>query len=57
MEIKPKQVTWDQIPKGWYVQPKYDGECNKLIIKNGKARLVRFEGREKTEFYCKANGS
>ena len=51
MEIKPKQVTWDQIPKGWYVQPKYDGECNKLIIKNGKARLVRFEGREKTEFY------
>ena len=51
MEIKPKQVTWDQFPKGWYVQPKYDGECNKLIIKNGKARLVRFEGREKTEFY------
>ena len=51
MEIKPKQITWDQIPKGWYVQPKYDGECNKLIIKNGKARLVRFEGREKTEFY------
>ena len=51
MEIKPKQVTWDQIPKRWYVQPKYDGECNKLIIKNGKARLVRFEGREKTEFY------
>jgi bifunctional non-homologous end joining protein LigD len=51
MEIKPKQVTWDQITKGWYVQPKYDGECNKLIIKNGKARLVRFEGREKTEFY------
>ena len=51
MEIKPKQETWDQIPKGWYVQPKYDGECNKLIIKNGKARLVRFEGREKTEFY------
>ena len=51
MEIKPKQITWDQIPKGWIVEPKYDGECNKLIIKNGKARLVRFEGREKTEFY------
>lgn len=51
MEIKPKQVTWDQIPKGWIVEPKYDGECNKLILKDGKARLVRFEGREKTEFY------
>ena len=51
MEIKPKQITWDQIPKGWIVEPKYDGECNKLIIKNGKARLERFEGRDKTEFY------
>jgi len=51
MEIKPKQITWDQIPKGWIVEPKYDGECNKLILKDGKARLERFEGRDKTEFY------
>ena len=51
MEIKPKQITWDQVPEGWMVQPKYDGECNKLIIKNGKANLQRFEGRSKTEFY------
>ena len=51
MEIKPKQITWDQIPKGWIVEPKYDGECNKLIVKNNKARLERFEGRDKTEFY------
>ena len=51
MEIKPKQITWDQIPEGWMVQPKYDGECNKLIIKNGQANLQRFEGRNKTEFY------
>ena len=35
----------------WLVQPKYDGECNKLIIKNGKASLQRFEGRNKTLFY------
>ena len=51
MEIKPKQITWDQIPEGWMVQPKYDGECNKLIIKDGKASLQRFEGRSKTDFY------
>jgi len=51
MEIKPKQITWAEIPKDWMVQPKYDGECNKLIIKNGKANLQRFEGRNKTEFY------
>ena len=51
MEIKPKQITWAEIPKGWMVQPKYDGECNKLIIKNGKANLQRFEGRNKTLFY------
>ena len=51
MEIKPKQITWAEIPKGWMVQPKYDGECNKLIIKNGQANLQRFEGRNKTEFY------
>tara|TARA_B100000809_G_C14991100_1_gene478048 strand:+ start:45 stop:986 length:942 start_codon:yes stop_codon:yes gene_type:complete len=51
MEIKPKQITWDQIPEGWMVQPKYDGECNKLIIKDGKASLQRFEGHSKTLFY------
>ena len=51
MEIKPKQITWAEIPKDWLVQPKYDGECNKLIIKDGKANLQRFEGRNKTEFY------
>tara|TARA_B100000929_G_scaffold217743_1_gene174408 strand:- start:1766 stop:2692 length:927 start_codon:yes stop_codon:yes gene_type:complete len=51
MEIKPKQITWDQIPEGWMVQPKYDGECNKLIIKDGQANLQRFEGRSKTLFY------
>ena len=56
MEIKPKQITWDKIPKGWYVQPKYDGECCKLIIKDGTVILQRFgdkdkEGRIKTEFY------
>ena len=51
MEIKPKQITWAEIPKGWMVKPKYDGECNKLIIKDGKANLQRFEGRNKTEFY------
>ena len=46
------------------VQPKYDGECNKLIWKDarhelntfqtvqiGKASLQRFEGRNKTLFY------
>ena len=56
MEIKPKQITWDKIPKDWYVQPKYDGECCKLIIKDGTVILQRFgdkdkEGRIKTEFY------
>ena len=51
MEIKPTQITWDQIPEGWMVQPKYDGECNKLIIKDGVANLQRFEGRSKTLFY------
>ena len=63
MEIKPTQITWDQIPEGWMVQPKYDGECNKLIIKklhwtknDGVARLERFgengkKGKDKTEFY------
>lgn len=51
MEIKPTQIIWEQIPEGWMVQPKYDGECNKLIIKNGKASLQRFEGRNKTLFY------
>ena len=51
MEIKPKQIIWDQIPEGWMVQPKYDGECNKLIIKDGKASLQRFEGHSKTLFY------
>ena len=51
MEIKPTQITWNQIPKDCMVQPKYDGECNKLIIKNGKANLQRFEGRNKTLFY------
>ena len=56
MEIKPKQITWDKIPKHWYVQPKYDGECCKLIIKDGTVILQRFgdkdkEGRIKTEFY------
>ena len=51
MEIKPKQIKWDQIPEGWMVQPKYDGECNKLIIKDGTANLQRFEGRSKTDFY------
>ena len=56
MEIKPKQIKWDQIPEGWMVQPKYDGECNKLIIKDGQARLERFgengkKGKDKTEFY------
>ena len=56
MEIKPKQITWDKIPKGWYVQPKYDGECCKLIIHHGFATLQRFgkdgeAGRIKTEFY------
>ena len=51
MEIKPTQITWDQIPKDWMVQPKYDGECNKLIIKDGTANLQRFEGRSKTDFY------
>ena len=51
MEIKPKQIAWDQIPEGWMVQPKYDGECNKLIIKDGQANLQRFEGRSKTDFY------
>ena len=55
MEIKPKQIAWNEIPKDWLVQPKYDGECNKLIWKDarhelntfqtaqvGKARLQRF---------------
>ena len=57
MEIKPKQITWAEIPKGWMVQPKYDGECNKLIIDrthNQEAvavNLQRFEGRSKTDFY------
>jgi len=51
MEIKPTQITWDQIPKDWMVQPKYDGECNKLIIKDGTVNLQRFEGRSKTDFY------
>ena len=51
MEIKPKQITWEQIPEGWMVQPKYDGECNKLIIKDGTVNLQRFEGRSKTDFY------
>ena len=56
MEIKPKQITWDKIPKDWWVQPKYDGECCKLIIKDGTVILQRFgdkdkEGRIKTEFY------
>ena len=51
MEIKPKQIAWNEIPKDWLVQAKYDGECNKLIIKNGQANLQRFEGRNKTEFY------
>jgi len=51
LEIKPKQIAWDQIPEGWMVQPKYDGECNKLIIKDGQANLQRFEGRSKTDFY------
>ena len=51
MEIKPTQITWDQIPEGWMVQPKYDGECNKLIIKDGTVNLQRFEGRSKTDFY------
>ena len=57
MEIKPKQITWAEIPKGWMVQPKYDGECNKIIIDrthNQEAvavNLQRFEGRNKTEFY------
>ena len=58
MEIKPTQIKWDQIPKDWMVQPKYDGECNKLIIKklhwtknDGVASLQRFEGRNKTDFY------
>ena len=57
MEIKPTQIAWDQIPEGWMVQPKYDGECNKLIIDrthNQEAvavNLQRFEGRSKTEFY------
>jgi len=50
LEIKPKQIAWDQIPD-WMVQPKYDGECNKLIWKDGKASLQRFEGRNKTLFY------
>ena len=48
MEIKPKQITWAEIPKDWMVQPKYDGECNKLIIKNGKANLQRkFQPKKK----------
>ena len=56
MEIKPKQITWDKIPKDWWVQPKYDGECCKLIIKDGTVVLQRFDkdgkaGRIKTEFY------
>jgi len=51
MEIKPTQITWNQIPKDCMVQPKYDGECNKLIIKDGQANLQRFEGRSKTDFY------
>ena len=67
MEIKPTQITWDQIPKDWMVQPKYDGECNKLIIShlgyradwgdmNGQVWLERFgengkKGKDKTEFY------
>ena len=56
MEIKPKQITWDKIPKDWWVQPKYDGECCKLIIHDGVVDLQRFgdkdkEGRIKTEFY------
>jgi len=56
MEIKPKQITWDKIPKDWWVQPKYDGECCKLIIKDGTVILQRFgdkdkDGRIKTEFY------
>ena len=51
MEIKPTQITWNQIPKDCMVQPKYDGECNKLIIKDGTANLQRFEGRSKTDFY------
>ena len=69
MEIKPKQITWDQIPdpiefsengshiiQGWMVQPKYDGECCRLIIHHGFATLQRFgkdgeAGRIKTEFY------
>jgi len=56
MEIKPKQITWDKIPKDWWVQPKYDGECCKLIIKDGTVILQRFgdkdkAGRIKTEFY------
>jgi len=56
MEIKPKQITWDKIPKHWYVQPKYDGECCRLIIHHGFATLQRFgkdgeAGRIKTEFY------
>ena len=51
MEIKPKQIAWNEIPEGWMVQPKYDGECNKLIIKDGQANLQRFEGRSKTLFY------
>ena len=57
MEIKPKQITWDKIPKDWLVQPKYDGECCKLIINNGTVVFQRFakdgktHGRVKTEFY------
>ena len=51
MEIKPKQIACDQIPEGWMVQPKYDGECDKLIISTYGIVLQRFEGRSKTLFY------
>ena len=47
MEIKPKQITWDKIPKDWWVQPKYDGECCKLIIHDGVVDLQRFGDKDK----------
>ena len=51
---KPKQVFWhDDLTQyeDWVTEIKYDGERNLLIIKDGKVKIQRHEGRDKTLFF------
>ena len=51
---KPKQVFWkDDLTQyeDWITEIKYDGERNLLIIKDGKVKIQRHEGRDKTLFF------